>query len=134
MDFLIELLVSLLWEFFGQLLAELTFELGLASTRHAVGKTAPNPFLASAGCLILGALAGGIMLAAVPHRILPTPPVPGLSLLIAPLLNGLAMKSFGDWRRARGRPTTFLATFAGGAWFALAMAAVRLAILLHAGA
>ena len=104
MDFLIELLVSLLWEFFGQLLAELTFELGLASTRPAVGKTAPNPFLASAGCLILGALAGGIMLAAVPHRILPTPPVPGLSLLIAPLLNGLAMKSFGDWRRARGRP------------------------------
>jgi hypothetical protein len=82
------------------------------------------------GVLLWGALAGFASALIFPHRLLGArSPVPGLSVLLAPLVAGTAMQWFGDWRRSRGRETTGLATFRGGALFAFGMALVRFLML-----
>ena len=78
------------------------------------------------GLLVAGAAAGWASVALLPYPVLPAiSPVRGISVLLAPLATGLAMRAFGRWRiRHCGRPT-FLATFGGGALLALSMALVR---------
>ena len=51
--------------------------------------------------------------------------IPGTSLVLSPLICGLVMKALGDWRQEKGMKRTDIATFWGGALFAIAMAAVR---------
>ena len=48
-----------------------------------------------------------------------------LSLLLAPLVTGVIMDRYGEWRYQRGGDPSFLGTFFGGALFALGLAAVR---------
>jgi hypothetical protein len=47
------------------------------------------------------------------------------SLLVVPILVGGSLHWFGAWRRRHGHSTTRLATFYGGASFALGSAVVR---------
>lgn len=60
-----------------------------------------------------------------PERLTPAGPLPGLSLVLAPLATGLVMHLYGQWRRGRGHDTTYLATFWGGSLLAFAMALTR---------
>src|SRR6266849_3961780 len=102
LGFILELLLELLAEILLQLFAELLFELGFQSVAHSVrrGRTA-NPLLR------------------------PVPLFPKLSLVLAPLATGAAMHVYGSWRRRRGGDPSLLATFWGGAIFALAMGLAR---------
>ncbi len=125
-----ELIVELLLWFFIELFAELFLEFGLGSLGHALRpRRQARPALAYLGLAGLGLLVGLGLALILPHRLLPRLPVPGLSLLLSPLLAGAVMRSFGRWRRRRGRPATLLATFWGGATFALAAALVRLLLV-----
>ena len=72
-----------------------------------------------------GAVAGVISVFLFTARLTRQSPVPGMSLLLAPLATGLAMQMIGElWPDARRRSALF--TFTGGATFALGMALVRL--------
>ena len=78
------------------------------------------------GLLLWGALAGGLASVQFPVKIFRgAAPLPGISLVVAPLMAGTAMHWIGVWRRRSGRKGTALATFGGGALFAFGMAAVR---------
>ena len=77
------------------------------------------------GLAILGVCVGALMSQLVPRRILPSPSLRGASLFLSPLVAGLVMKWFGDWREKNGHPPTVLATFWGGAAFAFGTAVVR---------
>lgn len=143
---LIELFVETIGEAVIQLLFEMIAELGITSIKHAsktslstsgpltITESEPtNSILAAIGSIMLGALFGGISVVVLPHRILSPPKIHGLSMLLSPLLSGLVMHGYGRWRDSQNRGHSRLATFAGGALFAFALAATRY-LLLRAGA
>ena len=121
MAIVVEFLLQLLLEFLAQVLLELGWE----SAKRALGRENHHPALAALGFLVLGAMVGAAWVWIHPDRIAVRPPIPGASLILAPLLVGASMHVFGSYRRARGHNPTNLATFFGGASFAFAVAAVR---------
>ena len=105
------------------LVVELLFR-GLGVTRGRRQRT--HPLLPALGLFLLGCVAGGAVTWAVPTRLLGPPALPGVSLVVSPVLNGVLMHYYGVWTSRRGKPTSFAATFWGGAVFALGFALVRL--------
>jgi hypothetical protein len=80
-------------------------------------------------CFATGAAVGlgsGLVL---PDRLLPKPRTAGLSLVASPLLSGVAMHAWGTLRRERGHALSPLATFHGGAAFALGAALGRFVLV-----
>jgi hypothetical protein len=126
----IEFVIQLLLEAFGQGLIELIFE-GIARLTGATfgRRDRVHPAASGAGLLLLGILAGAASAWLWPVRILPVGPFPGLSILISPSLNGLAAEWFGRWQQRRGKPRSAMATFWGGGLFALGLAATRYLLL-----
>ncbi len=125
MEILAEIVLALL-QLFLEIFAEALLELGLSGLKEALGRANRNPLLAALGYLVVGGMVGGISIWLWPERLLRGGPVPGLSLLVSPLAGGAAMEAWGRFRRGRGHETTNLATFLGGAAFALGYAVVRL--------
>jgi hypothetical protein len=117
-DLLLELLLSGLFD----LVAELLFR-GAGATRGRRART--HPLLAAIALLLVGGAAGGVVTWLLPTRLLGTPALPGASLVVSPLLNGVLMHYYGAWRSREGTQTSFAATFWGGAVFALGFALVR---------
>ena len=119
-------MLSLIWEIFLQIIGEVLAEVGV----HSLGapfrqRGRAHPVLATIGIILLGAIGGAVTGAIWPTRLFSTSPLPGASLLISPLLSGLAMERLGRWREARGQTRSSLSTYWGGALFAFAMALVR---------
>jgi hypothetical protein len=84
-----------------------------------------HPVLGALGALLLGAVAGAITRMAWPGRIFDPGPFRGVSLILSPLVTGVVMDRYGEWRESRGGSRSVLATFRGGALFAFGMALVR---------
>lgn len=81
--------------------------------------------LAGLGLLAIGGVAGGLTTWVLPTHLLGTPLVPGASLVISPLLNGMLMHYYGSWHARRRHARSLTATFWGGALFAFGFALVR---------
>jgi hypothetical protein len=120
-DLIFEFILEVLFEILGEAL----LELGFGAFKAAYDRANRNPLLASIGYLLLGGVLGAGSAWLLPYRIVQPGPFPGLSLVLAPLVSGLAMHLFGKYRRANGHVTTNLATFFGGAAFALGASLVR---------
>ena len=69
----------------------------------------------------------------IPDRVFPRPPVPGLSLVLGPIAAGGMMHALGRAQAANGRTGSRLATFWGGALFAVTSSLVRLLLLAECG-
>ena len=119
------LLFELLLDVAIQIGMEILVEFGWAGVKGALGRENHHPAVAAAGLAVLGAGLGGASLWLFPTSLVGPGPVPGASLLLAPLAAGAVMHAWGQYRRGRGHPTTNLATFAGGAAFAFGTALVR---------
>lgn len=122
--------------FVGELILEILASGGVEllvesrGKRDRAGRSRQHrPTLTLIGLLLLGVLVGIAGTLVVPRRILPPPAVPGLSLVLSPLAAGVAMHGLGRWRRASGHHPSRLATFWGGAVFALGMAVSRFVLL-----
>lgn len=123
---MLEILIELVFELLFQVVGEFIITLGWESLGHAIRSTRKaNPALAILGWAIIGAICGAISAVLLPQRLLPRSRIPGMSLVVAPLLTGGLMKMVGDRRREAGKDTTILATFWGGAIFAFALSAAR---------
>ena len=126
----VEAVGGVLFEIVVQILGEALVSLGITSAENALGlKREPNPILAGLGSVLLGAGVGALGVLAAPNRFLPAPPIPGLSIILAPPTVGLAMEGIGRWFDARDRRRPPLTTFWGAAAFSLGMAATRFFIL-----
>lgn len=125
-----EILFSALWEIVLQIVSELVLESGYYATKESFRRrTRAHPGVAAIGVFLMGALGGLLSWLILPGRIVQRGPIPGLSLIVAPIVTGLVMDRWGEWRDSRGSERSFMATFSGGALFAFAMALVRFLLL-----
>ena len=122
MEILLGLLLQLVFEVFGEIL----LELGLGAFKAVFERENRDPVVASLGYFLLGGALGGLSLWLFPGRFLRPGPIPGLSLVIAPLAGGTTMHLWGKYRRVRGHSTTNLATFHCGAALLFSYSLVRL--------
>lgn len=121
---MIELLLQFIGEFLLQVIGEALIELGLHSLAEPFRKP-PNPWLASVGYLIFGAIAGALSLWAFPHNFTPEGPLRLVNLILTPIAVGILMTAMGAWRARKGEPLLRINQFFYGFLFALAWAAVR---------
>jgi hypothetical protein len=127
MEWIFEMIFQFIWEMLLQIVFEILAEFGMHSTIE-VFQRRPNPWLASVGHVILGAIAGLISLLIFPALLIHSHNAQLASLFITPLLAGAVMCLVGSWRRRRGQPVLRIDRFAYGYLFAVAMALVRYAL------
>jgi hypothetical protein len=84
-----------------------------------------NPLMASIGYLFLGGAVGALSLFLFPHPLVHPSRVPGISVVISPLLAGLGMSFVGSTHRKRNKKAMQLESFGYGFAFAFGMALVR---------
>src|SRR5262249_25238825 len=93
MSLLLELLFQLIVEAILQVVFEVAVALGWESLKHATGRTRPvNPILSGFGHLLMGLLAGVLSVWLFPERLTTRQLIPGLSLVLAPVLTGMTMQ------------------------------------------
>jgi hypothetical protein len=109
-----ELLVSLLARVYKSLFKAI-LELGQVATAACVA--------------LLGILTGACSVIIFPHPLIRTTKMHGVSLILSPMLAGLAMSQFGRLLRNRGARTIQIESFVYGFAFALAMAVIRFAFV-----
>jgi len=119
-------MLTAIWEIFLQIIAEMLIEFGFGSVGESLRqRSRAHPVVAGVGVALLGGLAGALTSVIWPTRIFRPGPLPGTSLLVSPLITGLVMDRYGHWRESKGVGRSQVATFWGGALFALSMALVR---------
>ena len=84
-----------------------------------------NPALACIGYVFLGGIVGGLSLLLFPHSLVHPSRVPGLSVVISPVLAGLGMSFVGFTLRKRNKKAMQIESFGYGFAFAFGMAVVR---------
>jgi hypothetical protein len=84
-----------------------------------------NPWLACVGYAFLGAVVGGISVFVFPHPLVHPSRVPGVSVIVSPVLAGLGMSVVGSVQRKRNKKVMQIESFGYGFAFAFGMALVR---------
>ena len=79
--------------------------------------------------LVVGFLIGGATAWAIPRKLLEPGPFLGVSLGVVPVVLGAFMEFWGSLLEGRGRRTSHLATWYGGASMGFGLAAGRLTVL-----
>lgn len=125
--FVAEALQQVVGELLGGVLDYMVGELGAKALSGLIKFWREGgPAVSAIGLAFAGAAAGLLSTFLFPHRLIATCVVPpGLSLLLAPLAAGYAMRLLGERLRDFGRSPSILATFRGGASFAFSMALIR---------
>jgi hypothetical protein len=112
-------------------LGELLAAVGWESTREARRpKHKAHPALAAIGYVLFGMVLGGVSAAVWPHRFSQSDGLALLSLVLNPIASGFVMQWYGIWRSSRGRSTTNLATFLGGAAFGFGVSLARYLVIV----
>jgi hypothetical protein len=120
---MLEFIFEVVGEFLLQVLGEALVELGFHSLGEPFRKP-PNPWLASLGYTLFGAILGGLSLLAFPDNFVPDA-FRIANLVLTPLAAGCVMTAMGAWRARRGEPVLRIDKFAYGYLFALSLAIVR---------
>ena len=84
-----------------------------------------NPLLGSIGYVFLGGVTGGLSLLFFPHPLFHPSRIPGLSVVISPVLAGGGMWMVGTALRKRNKKAMQIESFGYGFAFALGMAMAR---------
>jgi hypothetical protein len=122
LEIFLEILLEAAFEFAAEFVGALVWR-GLA----AVFDTSEfrNPVLACVGYLFLGGVAGGLSLLFFPHPLFHPSRIPGLSVVLSPVLAGLGMRMVGAALRKRNKKAMQIESFGYGFAFAFGMALVR---------
>ena len=128
-DFLLELLFL-----FAEVIFEALFEFALEAAFDLIFRAIAevfeiseltNPLLACVGYVLLGAATGGLSLLLYPHPLFHPSRVHGISLLVSPILTGLAMWQVGSLLRTKNKKVIRIESFWYGFTFAAGMALAR---------
>lgn len=120
--------MQLVVEIVGELLFGVAYE-SLAGKR---GEPRPkaSPIVAVFGYALLGGLVGAFSVLPFPHRLSHDDAVSIFGVFANALVFGAIMHAYGQRRGRAGKTNTTLATFWGGAAFAFAISAARLAVIV----
>ena len=128
-DFLLELLFL-----FAEVIFEALFEFALEAAFDLIFRAIAevfeiseltNPLLACVGYVLLGGATGGVSLLLYPHPLFHPSRVHGISLLVSPILTGLAMWQVGSLLRTKNKKVIRIESFWYGFTFAAGMALAR---------
>jgi hypothetical protein len=127
---MIEFILELVFEFFGELILELIAALFIDASGHGVKKVAGrskpvDPMLAACGYVAAGWLAGMLSLWLVPQVFVKGHWLQIAGLLLVPIAAGSVMSLIGSWRKQHDKDVIRIETFAYGFCFAFTMALVR---------
>jgi len=126
MEAIFEIILSFLWEIFGNLLVQFLLEVGLRALIEPFRKSeARHPVLAFLGCIILGTVAGYLSLFLLPYQLFHAQHLRGYSLFFVPLASGVAMAGLRLLRQRQEKQLVFLDSFTYGYTFAFFMTFVR---------
>jgi hypothetical protein len=128
-DFLAEILAII-----AEAFLEIAGELLISLLARAMGKLLKaildlGPVATTIGVLLIGAATGACSVVIFPHPLVHPSKMHGISLIVSPMIAGLAMSQFGRILRNRGTKTIQIESFVYGFAFALAMAVVRFAFV-----
>jgi len=118
-------LAELLFELLFELFLEAIVALIARSFRNLFSNVTLSPVMAFGFYLLLGAAFGAASLLLLPHAIFHPSKLHGISLLISPIITGLAMSQVGILLRRNGKRPVRIESFGYGFTFALGMAIVR---------
>jgi hypothetical protein len=127
----IEVVVELLLQFFGEFVLQVAFEalagIGVHAGRQLKGEDSPGVpmWLAAPGYAVLGGIVGAISLLVIPNAFVHTQVMRIGTLLVVPVFAGAAMAFIGALRAKNGQEVLRIDRFGYGYLFALAMSAVR---------
>ena len=118
----LEFLFEAAFEFAAEFLTSLIWR-GLAAVSD--NRESKNLPLAFTGYMFLGGAIGGLSLLLFPHPLIRPSRVPGLSVVISPILAGFGMSLVGSALRKRNKKAMPIESFGNGFAFAFGMALVR---------
>lgn len=118
----LEILCEAAFEFAAEFLGALVLR-GIAEIFNT--SEFKNPLIACIGYVFLGGLAGGLSLYFFPHPLVHPSKVPGLSVVISPILAGFGMSLVGSTLRKRNKNLIQIENFGYGFTFAFGMALAR---------
>jgi hypothetical protein len=90
-----------------------------------------NPVLAYIVYMVLGGVVGGLSLLLFPFPLVHPSRLPGLSVIISPVLAGLGMSMVGSTLQKRNKKAMRIESFGYGFAFAFGMAVIRF-LYIHA--
>ena len=120
-EFIIQIVLDALLEILGAALVEILVSTG----RIPWVNQAATKFVTGLILFAVGAFIGLLSLAIFPHAIVHSESLPGVSLVITPLLTGVTMVGIGWVLQWREKPVIRLGHFAIGYVVAFGMALVR---------
>ena len=130
MALVIEIVLWLLVELLIQVVGEVLIAIGFESLAQSLGRRdKPHWALAGLGCLLIGSITGLVVTTVYSHHVAPSLSLPYFAIVILPVLVGLGAFWLGGRAEAAGRLRPALATFWGGALFAVGMSLTRFLIL-----
>jgi hypothetical protein len=122
--------IEFLFDFLIELVAEIVLSLGWEATTAPFRRERLPAALAAIGYFILGAALGAFSAWIFPYRFTQSDALSILGVIANPIAAGLAMRWYGAARRKAGKSTTNLATFVGGASFALGVSLSRFLLII----
>lgn len=126
LEFLLELLAGIFFEAVFEFAADLLGTLVVRAFEWFVDRAEiATPLYAFLGFSSFGAAAGVFSVLLFPHPLIHRSQIPGISLVVSPILAGLGMAWIGSALRHRNKKPTQLESFTYGFAFALGMAVVR---------
>jgi hypothetical protein len=126
---MIEIFVGIIIESISLIVLECLALIGVTIFRGAFhpGKQTGN-ILGLLSSLSVGLICGFFSYLIVPIPIFPKRFIHGISLLIFPILAGTSMHVWGKYRSSKGKISSPLSTFLGGAFFGFGYALLRFVI------
>lgn len=130
MEFVFELVWSIVGELVIQIVAQLSIELGFHSVGEIlVEKKDRNPYIAFIGYIVLGVIIGGISLGLYPELLIDSPKLALANLILTPILLGLLMAIIGFVLNKKGKRRLRLESFSYGYVFAFSIGLIRYVVL-----
>jgi hypothetical protein len=122
LELVLEILFEAAFEFAADFLGALILR-GIAEIFNT--SEFKNPLVACIGYVFLGGLVGGLSLFSFPHPLVHPSKVPGLSVVISPILAGFGMSLVGSALRKRNKNAIQIESFGYGFAFAFGLALIR---------
>jgi peptidoglycan/LPS O-acetylase OafA/YrhL len=121
--------LEILIEFISLIVIEFIADVGDTTFRGSFQRSKETgTILGLLSPLSIGLICGFFSYLILPNPIFQKRFINGISLLILPILAGITMQLWGKYRRSKGKTSSALSTFWGGALFGFGYALVRFVI------